>query len=89
VAERREIWSKVFPPRAQTDDLDLDRLAGLTASGGMIHNIALSAAFLAASASVPVSMQLVLDAARTEFRKLELTVPEDEFVWRPKAGTPV
>ena len=88
IAQRREIWSKVFPPRAQTDDLDLDRLAGLAASGGMIHNIALNAAFLAASASAPVSMQLVLDAARIEFRKLELTVPEDEFVWRPKVGTP-
>jgi ATPase family associated with various cellular activities (AAA) len=87
-AQRREIWSKVFPPRARTDDLDLERLAGLTASGGMIHNIALNAAFLAAGASAPVSMSLVLDAARTEFRKLELTVAEDEFIWRPKAGTP-
>ncbi len=85
-AERRQIWSKVFPPRTQTDDLNLDRLAGLTASGGMIQNIALNAAFLAASASAPVSMRLVLDAARTEFRKLELTVAEDEFTWAPEGG---
>ena len=50
-AERRAIWSKVFPPRTQTADLDLDRLAGLTATGGMISNIALNAAFLAARAA--------------------------------------
>jgi hypothetical protein len=86
-AERRLIWSKVFPPRARTADLDLDRLAGLTATGGMIHNIALNAAFLAARTEAPVSMPLVLQAARDEFRKLELPVAEGDFAWHQEVAT--
>jgi hypothetical protein len=83
-AERRTIWSKVFPARTPTADLDLDRLAGLTATGGMIHNIALNAAFLAARDATPVTMPLVLEAARAEFRKLELPVAESDFAWYPE-----
>jgi hypothetical protein len=83
-AERRVIWSKVFPSRTQTADLDLDRLAGLTATGGMIHNIALNAAFLAARDATPVTMPLLLQAARAEFRKLELPVSEGDFAWQPE-----
>jgi len=83
-AERRVIWSKVFPSRTQTADLDLDRLAGLTATGGMIHNIALNAAFLAARDATPVTMPLLLQAARAEFRKLEQPVAEGDFAWQPE-----
>jgi hypothetical protein len=83
-AERRVIWSKVFPSRTQTADLDLDRLAGLTTTGGMIHNIALNAAFLAARDATPVTMPLVLQAARAEFRKLEQPVSEGDFAWQPE-----
>ena len=83
-AERRVIWSKVFPARTRTYDLDLDRLAHLTATGGMIHNIALNAAFLAARDATPVTMPLVLAAARAEFRKLELPVAESDFAWYPE-----
>jgi ATPase family associated with various cellular activities (AAA) len=82
--ERRIIWSRVFPSRTQTADLDLDRLAGLTATGGMIHNIALNAAFLAARDATRVTMPLVLQAARAEFRKLELPVSEGDFAWQPE-----
>jgi SpoVK/Ycf46/Vps4 family AAA+-type ATPase len=82
--ERRIIWSKVFPSRTQTAGLDLDRLAGLTATGGMINNIALNAAFLAARDATPVTMPLVLQAARAEFRKLELPVSEGDFAWQPE-----
>jgi hypothetical protein len=82
--ERRIIWSKVFPSRTQTADLDLDRLAGLTATGGMIHNIALNAAFLAARDATRVTMPLLLQAARAEFRKLELPVSEGDFAWQPE-----
>ena len=83
-AERRMIWSKVFPGRTRTAGLDLDRLAHLTATGGMIHNIALNAAFLAARDATPVTMPLVLAAARAEFRKLELPVAESDFAWYPE-----
>jgi hypothetical protein len=88
-AERRAIWSRVFPSRTQTAGLDLDRLAGLTATGGMISNIALNAAFLAARAAEPVSMPLVLEAARAEYRKLELPVAEGDFAWhQQEVATP-
>ena len=68
--ERKNMWQKVFPPETRVEELDYDRLARLTLTGGSIHNIALNAAFLAAAAGTPVTMQLVLDAARTEFRKV-------------------
>jgi SpoVK/Ycf46/Vps4 family AAA+-type ATPase len=87
-AERRAIWSRVFPPRALTAGLDLDRLAALPATGGMISNIAVNAAFLAARAGQPVSMPLVLEAARAEFRKLELPVAESDFTWHQEVALP-
>jgi hypothetical protein len=79
--ERRAIWEKVFPGRAPTAGLDVDRLARLPATGGMIHNIALNAAFAAAHAGSDVTMPLLLDAARSEFSKLELPVPDRDLVW--------
>jgi len=85
-AQRRVIWSKVFPARTRTAGLDLDRLAGLTATGGMIHNIALNAAFLAVRDAAPVTMPLVLAAARAEFRKLELPAAETDFAWHPEVA---
>ncbi len=79
LAERKSIWMKAFPPETRIEDLDWDRLAKLNLTGGSIHNIALNAAFLAAEEDTPVSMQLVLDAARTEFRKSEKPVIEGSF----------
>jgi MoxR-like ATPase len=79
VAERRAIWERVFPPETPREGLDLDRLARLTLPGGGIHNVALHAAFLAAEAGSPVTMRLVLEAARAEYRKLERPVSEAEF----------
>jgi hypothetical protein len=80
-AMRRTIWQKAFPAAAPCGELDYDRLARLQVSGGMIRNVALNAAFLAASAGVPIGMRHVLDAARTEFQKLELPIPERDFAW--------
>ncbi len=77
--ERKNMWLKVFPPETRVEDLDYDRLSRLTLTGGSIHNIALNAAFLAAAENTPVTMQLVLDAARTEFRKSEKPVIEGNF----------
>jgi hypothetical protein len=78
-ADRRAIWERVFPERTPKDPLDLDRLADFAATGGMIHNIALNAAFAAAHADGPVTMRLVLDSLRTEFRKLEIPVRDRDF----------
>ncbi len=85
-AERLAIWEKVFPRETPTVGLDLARLARLNVTGGSIHNIALNAAFLAAQAGTPVSMPLALDAARTEFRKLEKPINEADFRWLESAG---
>jgi hypothetical protein len=79
VAERRLIWQKVFPVDAPLRALDFDRLAKLNVPGGSIHSIALNAAFLAAAAGSPITMEIVLDAARTEFRKLEKPINEADF----------
>ncbi|MEH2008521.1 ATP-binding protein [Nostoc sp.] len=79
VAERQMMWQKVFPLETPTQNLDFNRLARLNLTGGSIHNIALNAAFLAARVGTPVTMQLLVTAARTEFRKLERPVNEADF----------
>ena len=89
VAHRRQLWERVFlqddvrqglsaPPLAV---LDYDRLARLNLAGGQIHNVALNAAFLAAHAGTPVTMSLILEAARSEFLKSDRPVNEADFRW--------
>ncbi len=85
-AERMAIWETVFPRDTPRAALDYTRLARLNLTGGSIHNIALNAAFLAAEARTPVTMPLILDAARTEFRKLEKPINEVDFRWLESAG---
>ena len=77
--EREVIWHRVFPPETPREGLDYGRLARLNLAGGSIHNIALNAAFLAAQAGTPVTMGLILEAARAEFRKLQRPINEAEF----------
>ena len=81
--ERRAIWERILPDETPVEELDTERLAGFVLTGGSIHNIALSAAFLAAQAGTSVTMPLVLHAARAEFRKLEKPVNEADFRWEP------
>jgi SpoVK/Ycf46/Vps4 family AAA+-type ATPase len=85
-AERLAIWQKVLPKNTPKGELDYPRLARLNVTGGSIHNIALNAAFLAARAGTKVSMPLILEAARIEFRKLEKPVNEADFRWLESAG---
>jgi SpoVK/Ycf46/Vps4 family AAA+-type ATPase len=77
--QRAEIWRRVFPPRTPTENLRIDRLARLNASGGHIRNIAMGAAFLAADAGEPVRMSHLLTAARSEFAKLEKPLTDSEI----------
>jgi SpoVK/Ycf46/Vps4 family AAA+-type ATPase len=77
--ERKLIWQKSLPRATPKEALDFDRLAKLSISGGNIHSIALNGAFLAAQSGQPVSMGLLLSAARTELRKLERPFSEAEF----------
>jgi hypothetical protein len=83
VAERTAMWQKAFPPGTPTDALDAGRLARLNVTGGHIAVIALNAAFGAAHAGTPVTMPLVLEAARIEFRKLGRPINQNDFLWNP------
>ena len=78
-AERARLWACAFPAQAPVAELDIERLARLAASGGMIRNIALNAAFCAAGRGTEVTMELVLEMARIEFRKLERHVNDADF----------
>lgn len=69
--QRAAIWEHIFPSQTPVVDLDLDRLAQLSVSGGSIHNIALTAAFLAARNGGRVEMDHLATAARMEYTKLE------------------
>lgn len=79
--DRKRIWQRAWPEEVRRGALDYDRLARLNLAGGNIATVALNAAFLAAEAGSPVTMPLVLDAARTEFAKLERAVNEADFRW--------
>jgi len=78
-AQRAEIWRRIFPVETPTRGLDIDKLARLNVSGGSIRNIALNAAFLAAEAGEPVRMSHLLQAARSEYVKLEKPLTEAEI----------
>jgi SpoVK/Ycf46/Vps4 family AAA+-type ATPase len=78
-ASRQSIWQKVFPPQAEVEGLDHDRLARLEIPGGNIRNIALNAAFLAADEGKPIGMDHVMRAARREYAKIDKLVTAAEF----------
>ena len=77
-AQRAEIWQRVFPQSTPTAGLSFQKLAKLTIPGGNIRNIALNAAFLAAEANLPVQMSHILQAAQSEYIKLERPLTEAE-----------
>jgi len=87
LADRRRLWAKAFLqheadqglPSPPLGKLDYDRLAKLNLTGGHIHNVALNAAFLAAHRETPVTMTLILEAARAEFQKLGHSINEADF----------
>ncbi len=87
VEQRKEIWSKVFTANTPVDErVDYSRLAKFNLTGGNIHNVALNAAFLAAQEGGVITMPLLLDATRTEFKKLERPTKESDFRWQIATG---
>jgi hypothetical protein len=58
--------------------LDFAKLGRLNVPGGNIRNIALNAAFLAADADQPIAMEHLLQAARSEYLKLERPLTDAE-----------
>jgi AAA+ superfamily predicted ATPase len=79
VRERKRIWERALPSDTPKEDLDYDRLARISITGGNIHSIALNAAFAAAQQRKPVTMPTVLNAVRIELRKLEKPINEAEL----------
>jgi hypothetical protein len=71
IASRELIWRRVFPAETPLGALEFDRLAQLNVSGGVIRNIAMHAAFLAAEEKAKVGPAHVLAAAHSEYSKME------------------
>jgi SpoVK/Ycf46/Vps4 family AAA+-type ATPase len=83
--ERREIWRRSLPPTApRAQDVDVEDLArAFKLTGGHIRNSALTAAFLAASESEPISRRHVLHAIRREYEKVGKLLSDLEPFARP------
>lgn len=79
VAQRAEIWRRIFPEPLPRDTLKLDQLARLHMAGGNIRNIAMNAAFLAADDGERLGMPHLARAARMEYAKLEKPLSETEI----------
>nr|WSZ99672.1 ATP-binding protein [Streptomyces sp. NBC_00857] len=77
-SERAEIWRRVLPAKAPMKGVDPAQLARLTVAGGSIRNIALSGAFLAAEEGDRLQMRHMLEAARTEYLKLDRSLTPSE-----------
>lgn len=73
--QRTEIWRRVFPPQTPKQALKYDCLGQLDITGGNIRSIAMNAAFAAAAQRQPVSMRLIHQAALTEYKKLQRSLP--------------
>jgi SpoVK/Ycf46/Vps4 family AAA+-type ATPase len=76
---RAEIWQRIFPSRTPTQGLDVNLLGKLNVAGGNIRNIALNAAFLAAEAGEAVMMKHIVQAAKSEYLKLERSLSDTEI----------
>ncbi len=78
---REQIWRKVFPKEAPIGgDVDLQFLARqFKFTGGSIRNIAVNAAFLAASNGGRVGMKELIHATRRELQKMGKSCTKTEF----------
>ncbi len=75
-ALRRTMWQKVFPAKAPVREVDEALLAEqLELSGAGVRNIALSAAYMAASSGTQIDTNCCVQAARLEYAKQGKTFP--------------
>ena len=77
-SQRAGIWKRIFPEKTPTRDIDYNKLSKLNVSGGNIRNIALNAAFIAASEGQAVGMEHILRAAKSEYLKLNKIISPAE-----------
>jgi ATP-dependent 26S proteasome regulatory subunit len=80
-SDRRRIWEQIWPKETpQSPDLDFDFMARrFEVPGGNIRNIAMAAAFLAASDGGIVNMAHLLHGTRREYQKMGKVVKQGEF----------
>jgi AAA+ superfamily predicted ATPase len=81
--QRLQLWRNAFPAATPlAADVDFTVLAERAAlSGGSINNIAVSAAFLAASDKRSVSQNDLLKATEREYNKLAKVFHKSDFLW--------
>lgn len=77
--QRQAIWQKVFPAQAPLHQIDYQRLAQMNVSGGIIRNIAMHAAFLAAEENASIDMNHVMRAAKVEYAKMDKSLTGTEL----------
>jgi hypothetical protein len=78
--ERERIWRHAFPPSAPVKDIEFEFLAAqFKLAGGNITAAALHAAFLAAEAAEPITMDTVIRALKREFQKMGRLRTEADF----------
>ena len=77
-SQRSTIWQRIFPLNTPTQGLNFEKLAKLNVAGGNIRNIAINAAFLAANTQESVQMKHILQAAQSEYSKLEKPLTDNE-----------
>ena len=79
LVERQRLWSRVIPEVAPRSDLDLEFLSKFKITGADIRSVALTAAFRAADAGVPISMKEMVLALLDEYRKQGRVVETSSF----------
>lgn len=77
---REQIWKNIFPLDTPIEgDIDFVFLSKFKITGGNIKNIALSAAFLAASNSSIVKIEHLIKATKREFQKMGKLCTSGDF----------
>ncbi|TXE07848.1 ATP-binding protein [Gelidibacter salicanalis] len=79
VTQRKRIWEKAFPNKEWVNGVDYTKLALANIPGGNIKNIAMNAAFLAASENVKIGMHHLLQATKSEYKKVDKHLSNSEI----------
>ncbi len=80
--DRLRIWQRIWPQQTpRSTEIPLELIAHrFEIAGGNIRNIALAAAFLAASDGGVINLEHLLHATRREYQKMGKVISEAEFV---------
>lgn len=79
--QRKELWEKIFPEEMPLgEDIDTEYLASnFELSGAAIKNIALNAAFIAASEQKVTGMEHIMISLQQEYKKAGKTLGKEEL----------